>query len=207
MFRAKMADDVKHNRMTRLCFKYDRTLFSDVIRHVFFGENKVVVNNEIDVRVTVFTGVYGLTLFTVTAVCPHESHYLYITAMLKTLDPGGDLIVDESTMIGQNDLMSDAPGGRQNVITSTGIMKGVEIVEAVVQEGSGSQYLYKKHRTRYSGKLSEHKLNDYVDAVHRAVAFSPTPILPDVKILSTTSWIAENGVGRVKVKMSLYSFA
>ena len=203
MFTAKTADDVRDYRMTRLCFTYDRTLFGDVLRHAFFGECKVTVDDEIDVRVTVLTGAYGMPMFTVTAVCPHESNY--ISEMLKRLDPGGDLIVNESSMFGGNKPMGKSSMRRHKVTMTTDIQEGVNIVDAVSQEGKGSQYRYEKHRTRFSGELTQDKLAAYLDAVHRAVGFNPTPILPGVKIVSTTSCKAQDGVDYVGVSVSLFA--
>ena len=204
VFKAKTADEVEGYRMTRRCFTYSRDVLGDVLRHVFFAENRVVARDKIDVRVTTFTGVYGMPLFTVTAAGPQDSNY--VAEMLQRLDPGGDVIVEESTVIGESDpMINDAPARRQKVVMSTGMVNGADIVEAVAEEGKGSQYRYEKHRTRYVGELTEHQLNGYADAVHRAVAFRPAPLLPDVKISSTVRWIVEDGVARVGVDMSLYA--
>ena len=203
VFKAKTADAVQSYRMTRLRFTYDRTWLRDVLCHVFFGQNKVVVDDQLDVRVTALTGAYGLPLVMVKVLCPHHSDY--VTEMLKRLDPEGDLIVNTSTMTDESGPIRDAPAGRENVAMETDMQEGTDIVEELAEEGRGSQNVCDAHRVRYSGELTEDKLEAYVDAVHRSIASSPTRILRGVKLLSTASWKAQDGIGLVRVHMSLHT--
>lgn len=203
VFKAKTAEEVNGYRMTRLRFAYDQTFFGDVLRDIFFGQNKVVVGDEVDVRVTVLTGAFGLPMFVVTVLCPHYSDY--ITKMIKRLDEEGHLIASESAMLDEDELIGNAPEGRMKVVMETETQEGVDIVEELAQEGKGSQYFAGAHRSRYSGELTEDNVDVYLDAVHRSVATSPTPILRGVKLVSTTSWKAEGDVARVRMHMSLHA--
>ncbi|CAM9589143.1 unnamed protein product, partial [Laminaria digitata] len=199
-FKAQTADEVKGYRMTGQRFTYDRTLFGDVLRHIFFGERKVAVGDELDVRVTVASGAYGIPLFTVTIKSRHDSSYM--TEMIERLDPGKSLIVNASTMKDDNIPIGNAPAGREKVVMQTDIKTGVDIVKAVADEGKGGQYV-SENRTRYSGELTEETLETYVDAVHRAVALSLAPIRSGVRIRSTAFWKAQGGISLVGVDVNL----
>ncbi|CAM9161442.1 unnamed protein product, partial [Laminaria digitata] len=200
VFKAQTADEVKGHRMTSLWFVYDRTFFGDVLRHVFFGESKVAVGDELDVRVTVTSGAYGIPLLKVTTKSRHDSAYM--AEMLERLDPGKRLIVDASTMNDQDIPIGDAPAGRKTLLMRTDMKAGVDIVKAVADEGNGGQYV-SSNRTRYSGELMEETLEAYVDAVHRAIAVGPTPTMPRVRIRSSACWKAQGGIGLVGVDVNL----
>lgn len=175
VFKALSADAAKKYKTTRLTFVYTTDHFRRVVDHI--SSQKPEASTRCAVRV--FSGAYGMAMFTVTTMCK-ECSSEFTDTMIKKLK--------EKEQYAEELMMDKASA------------EGVEIVQAVAEEGQTSQYLYEEHRKQYAGLLvTPDQFSDYVTAVDKVFGSSPAKDL-SVKVSSSLR-VEEKGGLAVSVSL------
>lgn len=175
VFNALSMEAVKNYKMTRLTFVYTTDHFRRVVDHIVSQKP----GHSTRCAVRVFSGAYGMVMFTVTTMCKEGSSE-FTDKMIQKLKEKEQYV---------EELMLDKASA-----------EGVEIVQAVAEEGQTSQYLYEEHRTHYAGIVTTpDQYSDYFTAVDRVFGSSPTQEL-SVKVSSSLR-VEEEGSLAVSVSL------
>ncbi|CAM9976248.1 unnamed protein product [Ectocarpus sp. 8 AP-2014] len=174
VFNALSTGAAKHYKMTRLTFVYTTDHFRRVVDHLISQKP----GHSTRCAVRVFSGAYGMAMFTVTTMCKEGSSE-FTDKMIQKLKEKEQFV---------EELMLDKASA-----------EGVEIVQAVAEEGQTSQYLYQEHRTHYAGIVTLDKYYDYFTAVDKVFGSSPTEEL-SVKVSSSLR-VEEEGSLAVSVSL------
>ncbi|CAM9838496.1 unnamed protein product [Pylaiella littoralis] len=174
VFHALSREDAKRYKMTRLTFIYTADLFRRVLDYM--ESQKPGPSSRCAVRV--LSGRYGMAMFTVTTMC-EECSSKYSDAMITTLKE------EEKDL---KELMIDKASA-----------EGVEIVQAVAEEGRTSQYRYEECSTHFAGIVAPDQYSEYVDVVDKVFGSSPTHTL-SMKVSSSLR-IADEGGFAVSVSL------
>ncbi|CAM9964008.1 unnamed protein product [Ectocarpus sp. 12 AP-2014] len=175
VFKALSTDAAKRYKMTRLTFVYTTDHFRRVVDHIISHRP----GHSTRVAVRVFSGAYGMALFTVTTMCKEGSSE-FADKMIQELKEKEQYV--------------------EELMLNKASAEGVEIVQAVAEEGQTSQYLYEDHRTHYAGIVTTpDQFSDYFTAVDKVFGSSPTQEL-SVKVSSSLR-VEEDGSLAVSVSL------